>query len=106
MSDWQRVCALGELLPGERTVVEVDGAMVALFNIDGTVYAIEDVCTHDGGELASGRLELYEIECPRHLARFDVRTGAARCPPAYTPTAVIPVKIEDGAIFVRDDRWD
>ena len=48
----------------------------------------------------------FEIECPRHGARFDVRTGAARCAPAYEPTAVFPVKVEDGAIYTRDDRWD
>ena len=106
MSAWIRVCATSELLPGERKVAEVDGTMVAVFNIDGELYAIEDVCTHDGGELASGTLDGFEIECPRHGARFDVRNGAARSPPAYEPTAKLPVKVESGAVFVRDDRWD
>ena len=106
MSDWIRICLTSDLLPGERKVAEVDGTMVAVFNIDGELYAIEDVCTHDGGELASGALQGFEIECPRHGARFDVRTGAARCPPAYEPTAKFPLRIEDGSIFVRDDRWD
>jgi 3-phenylpropionate/trans-cinnamate dioxygenase ferredoxin subunit len=106
MSDWIRICATSELLPGERKVAEVDGTMVAVFNIDGELYAIEDVCTHDGGELASGELDGFEIECPRHGARFDVRNGAARSPPAYEPTAKLPVKVESGAVFVRDDRWD
>ena len=106
MSDWTRICAQSELLPGERRVADVDGVPVAVFNIDGELYAIEDVCTHDGGELASGTLDGYEVECPRHGARFDVRTGAARCPPAYEPTAKFPLKVEAGSIFVRDDRWD
>ena len=106
MSDWTRVCAQSDLLPGERIVADVDGVPVAVFNIDGDLYAIEDVCTHDGGELASGTLSGHEIECPRHGARFDVRTGAARCPPAYEPTAKFPLKLEAGSIFVRDDRWD
>ena len=106
MSDWVRICAQSELLPGERVVADVDGVPVAVFNIDGELYAIEDVCTHDGGELASGTLSGHEIECPRHGARFDVRTGAARCPPAYEPTAKFPLKLEAGSIFVRDDRWD
>ena len=106
MSDWVRVCGASELLPGERRVLEVDGVTVAVFNIDGDLYAIEDVCTHDGGELASGELDGYEIACPRHGARFDVRTGGARSPPAYEPTASLPVKLEAGAVFVRDDRWD
>jgi len=106
MSDWVRVCASEDLLPGERRVVDVDGIAVAVFNIDGELYAIEDLCTHDGGELASGTLDGFEIACPRHGARFDLRTGAARCPPAYEPTAVIPVKREAGAVWVRDERWD
>ena len=106
MSDWIRICSTADLLPGERRVAEVDGTMVAVFNIDGELYAIEDVCTHDGGELASGTLEGFEIECPRHGARFDVRNGAVRAPPAYEPTARLPVKVESGAVFVRDDRWD
>jgi 3-phenylpropionate/trans-cinnamate dioxygenase ferredoxin subunit len=106
VSDWIRICLTSDLLPGERKVAEVDGTMVAVFNIDGDLYAIEDVCTHDGGELASGQLDGFEIECPRHGARFDVRNGAARCPPAYEPTAKLPVKAEDGSIWVRDDRWD
>ena len=101
-----RICPTSELLPGERKVADVDGTIVAVFNIDGELYAIEDVCTHDGGELASGKLEGFEIECPRHGARFDVRNGAARCAPAYEPTARLPVKVESGAVWVRDDRWD
>lgn len=106
MSNWVRICPTSELLPGERKVAEVDGTMVAVFNIDGELYAIEDVCTHDGGELASGKLDGFEIECPRHGARFDVRNGAARCAPAYEPTARLPVKVDSGAVWVRDDRWD
>jgi 3-phenylpropionate/trans-cinnamate dioxygenase ferredoxin subunit len=106
MTNWVRVCAQSELLPGEYRVAWDGDVAIAVFNIDGEIYAIEDVCTHDGGELTGGELHGYEIECPRHGARFDVRTGAARCPPAYEPTAVFPVRIEDGAIYTRDDRWD
>lgn len=103
---WIRVCAQSELLPGEYKIAWDGDVAIAVFNIDGELYAIEDVCTHDGGELTGGELHGYEIECPRHGARFDVRTGAARCPPAYEPTAVFPVKIEDGVLYTRDDRWD
>ncbi|HXR63939.1 MAG TPA: non-heme iron oxygenase ferredoxin subunit [Rudaea sp.] len=106
MASWIRVCAQSELLPGEYKVAWDGDVAIAVFNIDGDLYAIEDVCTHDGGELTGGELHGYEIECPRHGARFDVRTGAARCPPAYEPTAAFPVKIEDGVIYSRDDRWD
>ena len=106
MEGWVRVCGSEELLPGEFRLAYDGDTAIAVFNIDGELYAIEDVCTHDGGELASGTLSGHEIECPRHGARFDVRTGAARCPPAYEPTAKFPLKLEAGSIFVRDDRWD
>ena len=104
MNDWIRVCALSELLPGEFQIAYDGDTAIAVFNIDGDLYALEDVCTHDGGELAGGPIEGFEIECPRHGARFDLRTGEALCAPAYLPTAKFPVKIEDGAVWTRDDR--
>ena len=106
MSGWVAVGREGELAPGQWRKTDVDGTQIVVFNIDGALYAIEDVCTHDGGELASGELDGFEVTCPRHGARFDVRTGAARCPPAYEPTAKFPLKVEAGSVFVRDDRWD
>ena len=106
MTNWIRVCAQSELLPGERRIAYDGDVSIAVFNIDGQLYAVEDVCTHDGGELASGELRAFEIECPRHGARFDVRTGAVLAPPAYEPIAPFPVKVEDGVVFTRDDRWD
>jgi 3-phenylpropionate/trans-cinnamate dioxygenase ferredoxin subunit len=104
--NWIRVCVQSELLPGEYKVAWDGDVAIAVFNIDGALYAIEDVCTHDGGELTGGDRNGFEIECPRHGARFDVRTGAALCAPAYEPTAVFPVKVENETIFTRDDRWD
>ncbi len=106
MSAWTRICTTGELLPGERRVAEVDGVMVALFNVDGEIYAIEDVCTHDGGELNGGPFNGFTVECPRHGAQFDVRTGAVLCGPAYSPVSKFPVRIDSGAVWSRDDRWD
>jgi 3-phenylpropionate/trans-cinnamate dioxygenase ferredoxin subunit len=106
VSSWIRVCARSELLPGEHRVVWDGDVAIAVFNIDGELYAVEDVCTHDGGDLATGELYGYEIECPRHGARFDVRSGAVLSPPAYEPIAKFPLKIESDSIFTRDDRWD
>ena len=77
MSAWVRVCAQSELLPGEFQVAYDGDTAIAVFNIDGELYAIEDVCTHDGGELAGGPLEGFVVECPRHGAKFDVRSGEA-----------------------------
>ena len=106
MSDWVTVARAGELAPGEWRVADVDGTSIVVFNIDGAYYAIEDVCTHDGGQLTGGHVECDEIVCPRHGARFCVRTGEALTAPAYEPTAKFPVQVENGQIQVRDDRWD
>ena len=101
---WIRVCAQSELLPGEFRVVWDREVAIAVFNIDGELYAVEDICTHDGGELAGGEIHGFEVECPRHGARFDLRSGAAMCPPAYEPIAKFPVKAENAVIYTRDDR--
>jgi len=106
MSDWIDVARSDELADGEWRVVDADGTRVAVFRLGDDYYAIEDVCTHDGGELASGCLDGDVIVCPRHGARFSVRTGVALSAPAYEPTAVFPVRVEQGVVQVRDDRWD
>ena len=106
MSDWIPVAKVGELAPGDHRVVDVDGAAVVVFNLGGQYYAIEDVCTHDGGQLTGGTVEGDEIVCPRHGARFSIRTGDALSAPAYEPVAKFPVRVENGVIQVRDDRWD
>jgi 3-phenylpropionate/trans-cinnamate dioxygenase ferredoxin subunit len=106
MSDWISVAREGELAPGEWRTLDVEGTAVVVFNIDGDYYAIEDVCTHDGGQLTGGTVEGDQIICPRHGARFCVRTGAALTPPAYEPTAKFPVRVHEGDVQVRDDRWD
>ena len=107
MNDWTPVCPLADLPPGARRTVEIDGVLALVVNVAGTILAIEDVCTHDGTILTSGApIEGDEIVCPRHGARFCVRTGEALSAPAYEPTATFPVKVEDGKIYIRDDRWD
>lgn len=106
MSDWVTVARAGELAPGEWRVVAVDDTQIAVFNVRGELHAIEDVCTHDGGQLTGGTVDGDEIVCPRHGARFCIRTGAALTAPAYEPTAAFPVRVADGRIQVRDNRWD
>ncbi len=106
MSDWVDVCATADLSAGNHRVVDVDGAQVAVFNIDDEYYAIEDVCTHDGGILTGGRIEGDQIVCPRHGARFSIKTGDALSPPAFEATATFPIRVVDGIVQVRDDRWD
>ncbi len=105
MSDWIPAGPISELLPGEFLAIVVEGVMAAIYNIDGVLYAIEDVCTHDGGELAGGPLVGTTVECIRHGAVFDLKTGAALCAPAYTPTVTLETKVEDGIIWIRDPRF-
>jgi 3-phenylpropionate/trans-cinnamate dioxygenase ferredoxin subunit len=106
MSDWVTVASADELAPGQWRVVDVDGTQIVVFNLAGEYHAIEDVCTHDGGQLTGGQVEGDEIVCPRHGARFSIRSGEALSPPAYEPTSKFPVRLENGEIQVRDDRWD
>ncbi len=106
MSDWIDVALQNEFSPGDRRSLDIDGSPVAVFNLGGVYYAIEDVCTHDGGALTGGAVEGEQIVCPRHGARFSIRTGAVLAPPAYEPVASFPVRIESGMVQVRDARWD
>lgn len=101
MSEFRRVCDVTELPAGGRLLTEVDERMIAVFRVGDAVYAIDDVCTHDGGPLAEGELSGYEIACPRHGAKFDIRTGAALTMPATQPTPSHEAKIENGAVWVR-----
>ena len=106
MSEWVTVAREDELAPGAFQVVNLNDTQIAVFNLDGRFYAIADVCTHDAGQLTGGAIEGDEIVCPRHGARFSIRTGAALTAPAYEPTDTFPVRLEEGQIQVRDDRWD
>ncbi|MGN0859874.1 MAG: non-heme iron oxygenase ferredoxin subunit [Stenotrophomonas sp.] len=110
MSQWTFICASADLLPGEmRTGYdEVTEAAIVVFNLDGTLYALEDLCTHDEFELSAGVFNADEgsVECVLHGARFDVRDGRALCAPAYTSATRFPVKRENDGIWARDDRED
>ena len=106
MSEWITVARAEELAPSERRVVDAGDAQIAVFNLDGQYFAIEDVCTHDGGQLTGGIVEGDQIVCPRHGARFCIRTGAALSAPAYESTRTLPVRVENGEIQIRDSRWD
>ena len=106
MSDWIDVGRVDEIPPGTHKVTEADGVMISVFNVDGNFYAIEDVCTHDGGILTGGPISGCVITCPRHGATFDIRSGEALSAPAYEPTASFPVRIQDGMVQTKDDRWD
>jgi 3-phenylpropionate/trans-cinnamate dioxygenase ferredoxin component len=99
-SDWITVAPVADVPPGDYAQIEIDGALVAVFNILGEFYAIDDICTHDGGELAGGAVEDHVVICPRHGARFCLRTGAALTPPAYEPVRTYKTRIKNSVVQV------
>jgi 3-phenylpropionate/trans-cinnamate dioxygenase ferredoxin subunit len=92
-----------ELTDGQTRSIAVGRRMIAVVRSGAHWYAIEDICTHDGAPLTGGEIEGSEIICPRHGARFCLRTGEALTPPAYEPVRVFETKIEDGHLWVRAD---
>ncbi len=107
MSDWINVLPAGDFPEGEYQSLEVDGVMIAVFNVGGEFYALEDVCTHDQAELTGGKVEGDCVACPRHGAKFSIKTGEALTPPAYEAITTFPTRVtEDGMVQVRDHRWD
>jgi len=106
MSEWIDVVAESALAIGEHLVVDVDGIDVAVFKLEDGFYALEDVCTHDGAEIGSGAVDGDEIVCPRHGARFCIKTGQVKSAPAYEDIASLEVRVEAGRVEVRDMRWD
>jgi len=101
MSEFVPVIRVSELPEAAKTVVEVDDRIVALFHVSGTFWAIDDVCTHDGGTLADGELDGHAIACSRHGAKFDIRDGRALTMPATQPTIAHEVKVEGDQVLIR-----
>ncbi len=106
MTEWVTLCASSELPPGQREVFGVGSHWIAVFNVGGVVYAIEDLCTHDGNTLAFDRddrpskLIDFEVECPRHGGRFDLRDGKATRSPAEIDVPWYQARVQDGAIQI------
>ena len=96
-----RVGSVEDVPPGTAKVYEVEDRAIAVCNVNGELYAIDDVCTHDEGSLDQGDLDGYEIECPRHGARFDVRSGQVKALPAVLPVDTFSVRIAGDAIEVE-----
>lgn len=94
-----KVAAVGDVPVGEGRVVEAEGRTLALFNVAGAYYAIDNTCPHRGGPLGEGDLENTIVSCPWHAWRWDVTSGANANNPAVK-VACFPVSVEDGSIFV------
>ena len=101
MPEYVRVAKTGEVAPGEGKAVDVGARRIAIFNIDGTFYAIDDTCTHRGGPLSEGKLEGNSIRCPWHGSRFCLEDGAVLDGPAVFPERPFDVRVREGKIQVR-----
>lgn len=96
-----KVATIHDIPPGERSWFDFEEETLIVFNVDGEFFCIADICTHDGGPLEDGDLDGYEVICPRHGARFDIRTGAAVQFPAVTGVPTYMVKVDGEDLYVE-----
>ena len=100
---WVMAASLDAVPDGDVIGVEANGRDIALYGVDGEVYATDNTCTHAHARMCDGFLEGHEIECPLHQGRFDVRTGKALCAPLTENIRIYPVRIEDGKVYLAID---
>lgn len=100
MAEYSRVARANEVPRGRGTVVEVEGKKIALFNVEGRFYAIDNTCTHRGGPLGEGNLRGSTVTCPWHGAQFDVRSGQVLASPAAADVSTYPIKMEEDSVWV------
>ncbi|MGF6597827.1 naphthalene 1,2-dioxygenase system ferredoxin subunit [Paraburkholderia sp. GAS448] len=98
---WTRIIELVAVPNDDVVAVQASGKELAIYGIDGEVFATDNICTHGHARLCDGFLEGHEIECPLHQGRFDIRNGKAMCEPLTEDIKAYPVKIEDGCVFVQ-----
>jgi naphthalene 1,2-dioxygenase system ferredoxin subunit len=97
---WTDVMSVDDTFEGEVTRLDTGNKNLAIYNVNGTVYCTDNVCTHGNALLSDGFLEGHEIECPFHQGRFDVRDGRVTCEPADKALKTYPIKVADGRVFV------
>ena len=101
MSDFVKVAKAADIPDPGKLTLEVEDAVVVLFHVGGRFYCIDDVCTPDGGPLGEGCLDDHTVACPRHGAKFDIRTGRPLTMPATEPTLAHEVKVDGNDVYVR-----
>ena len=100
MTNFVKVASTSEIGPGQAKIVDVKGKQIALFNVGGEYLAIDNMCTHEEASLAEGEIVGFEVTCPLHGAKFDVRSGEVLGPPAYDDVARYPVRVSEGDVEV------
>ncbi len=103
-ADFVKVAETKDIKPSTMKAIDLAGERVCIVNVEGNYYAIGNVCTHVGGPLNEGTLEGYDVECPWHGSKFDVRTGKPTRPPARQSVPTYVVKIEDNNLLVRKQQ--
>ena len=101
MSNWIEVAAEADLFEGAGIAVAPEGHDIALFIVDGEVFAIDNLCTHGNAKLCDGFVEGHNVECPFHQAQFSLRDGSVACGPATEPVKSWPAKIEGGRVLLQ-----
>ena len=99
--DFVTIAQINDIQPLQMKIFQFNGEEVCVVNVHGRYYAINNICTHEGGPLADGKLEGYEVECPWHGSKFDVRTGEVTNPPASEPEPTYEVKVDGNNLVVR-----
>jgi naphthalene 1,2-dioxygenase system ferredoxin subunit len=97
---WLKILSVSDLPDDDVIAVNAGDAEIAVYHVAGEVFATDNVCTHGHARLCDGFLDGYEIECPLHPGKFDVRSGKALCEPLASDVQTFPIKIEDGHVFV------
>ena len=98
--NWTDAAAVGDVPEGDVIGVKVAGRDIALYEVEGAIYATDNVCTHGQARMSDGFLEGREIECPLHQGRFDVRSGAPTCQPVTDAVRSYPVRIVGGRVYI------
>jgi 3-phenylpropionate/trans-cinnamate dioxygenase ferredoxin component len=98
--EFLEIAPADQLPDGERMFIEVEGKSIVIFNLAGTLFAIGDICSHDNGPVGDGEIEENEIICPRHGARFDIRSGRATSLPAVVDIPAYPVRVVEGIVEI------
>ncbi len=99
-NNWTDIAATDDVPTDDVIGVDVSGKSIALYQVDGEIYATDNICTHGNARLCDGFLEGHEIECPLHQGRFDIRSGKAMCAPLTEDVKTYPVRIEGNRVFV------
>jgi len=101
MAEKVELCGAGEIAPGAAIKVETHGLALAVFNVDGEFYVMDDACTHGPGSLSEGYIEGDVVECNFHNGQFNIRTGAVVSPPCMIPMKTYPASVENGKIVIE-----